>query len=295
MEISSVREYLKIIEQLEVNYTYQKQLAPNAMFGNQTYTPHFIYRGHSNHKEYKLVPGIFREREISPGHTTTEYSQLELNILNDFISEACRFIKDIPTEDITAWLEIAQHFGVPTRLLDFTENPLVALYFACIGNPEKDAAVWIINEPVYNKKFFYESLLVLAVKSKQMVSKIISEEIVYLDYQVQHNNNPNYIQWPWIYKPYYREERMNLQSSIFMIWGAHRSPLTEIIAQNEFMVAENVTNQECGIICSIDIPANCKRELINQLNLCGINEKFIYPGMDGIGRYINQKYSYRGN
>lgn len=293
MEISSVREYLKIIEQLEVNYTYQKQLAPNAMFGNQTYTPHFIYRGHSNHKEYKLVPGVFREREISPGHTTTEYSQLELNILNDFISEACRFIKDVPTEDITAWLEIAQHFGVPTRLLDFTENPLVALYFACIGNPEKDAAVWIVNEPAYNKKFFYESPLVLAVKSKQIVSKITSEEIVYLDYQVQHYDNSNYIQWPWIYKPYYREERMNLQSSIFMIWGVRRSPLTEFITPDEFMVAENVTNQEYGIICSIDIPATCKRKLINQLNLCGINEKFIYPGMDGIGRYINKKYSSR--
>ena len=293
MKISSVCEYLKIIEQLKNNYTYQKQLAPNAIFGNQTYTPHFIYRGHSNHKEYKLVPGIFRERKISPGHTTTEYSQLELNILNDFISEACRFIKDIPIEDITAWLEIAQHFGVPTRLLDFTENPLVALYFACIGNPEKDAAVWIINEPAYNKKFFYESPLVLAIKSKQMVSKIISEEIVHLDYQVQHYNNSNYIQWPWIYKPYYREERMNLQSSIFMIWGGRRSPLTEFIASDEFMVAENITNQECGIICSINIPVNCKRELINQLNLCGINEKFIYPGMDGIGRYINKKYSSR--
>lgn len=278
---------------LKENYTYQKQLAPNALLGNQTYTPHFIYRGHSNHKEYKLLPGVFRERKQSPFCTTTEYSQLEFNILNDFISEACRFIKDVPTEDITAWLEIAQHFGVPTRLLDFTENPLVALYFACIGNSGKNAAVWIINEPTYNKKFFHESLLVLAIKSKQMVSKIISEEIVYLDYPVQHFNNFNYIQWPWIYKPYYREERMNLQSSIFMIWGAHRSPLTEIIAPNEFMAAENVTNQECGIICSIDIPANCKRELINQLNLCGINEKFIYPGMDGIGRYIKQKYSSR--
>ena len=47
-----------------------------------------------------------------------------------------------------------------------------------------------------------------------MVSKIISEEIVYLDYPVQHFNNFNYIQWPWIYKPYYREERMNSGFSV---------------------------------------------------------------------------------
>lgn len=286
----SVHEYLRVVAQLKENYTYSIQ---NTLFGKQINTPHFIYRGHSNHKKYKLLPGIFREREISPGHTTTEYSQLEYNILSDFISEACRFVKDIPINDVSAWLEIAQHFGVPTRLLDFTENPLVALYFSCIGNPEEDAAVWIINEPAYNRKFFFEGPFVLALKSKQMISKIVSEEIVYPDYQVQHYNNQNYIQWPWIYKPHYREERMNSQSSIFMIWGADRHPLTDLINANEFMVAENVTNQEFGIICSIDIPANCKCELINQLNLCGINEKFIYPGMDGIGRYIKQKYSSR--
>lgn len=289
MEISSVHEYLCLIDQLKKNYTYTK----NAIFGTESYTPHFIYRGHSDHKKYKLLPGIFREKEISPGHITTEYSQLEYNILSDFISEACRFVKDISVEDVPAWLEIAQHFGVPTRLLDFTENPLVALYFACIGSPEADAAVWIINESVYNKKFFSEGPLILAIKSKQMVSKIVSEEIVYLDYQVQHYNNPNYIQWPWIYKPHYREERMNLQSSIFMIWGANRNPLTNLINSHEFMVDKDVTNQEYGIICSIDIPANMKHELIEQLNLCGINEKFIYPGIDGIGRYINRKYSYR--
>lgn len=293
MEVGSVHEYLCLIERLKKNYTYSTQIAPNAIFGNQTYTPHFIYRGHSNHEKYKLLPGIFRMRDISPGYSTTEYSQLEFNILNDFISEACRFMKDIPVADIPAWLEIAQHFGVPTRLLDFTENPLVALYFACLGSQKTDAAVWIINEPVYNKKFFLKNGLVLAIESKQVVDKIVSEEIVYQNYQIQHYGNPIYIQCPWIYKPHYHEERMNLQSSIFMIWGADQRPLTELIGANEFMVAENVTNQECGIICSIDIPANCKRELINQLNLCGINEKFIYPGMDGIGRYINQKYSSR--
>lgn len=188
MIAQSVHEYLSLIEQLKKDYTYSEQIMPNAAFGNQTYIPRFIYRGHSNHATYKLLPGIFRMRQISPGHSTTEYSQLEFNILNDFISEACQFVKDISVDDIPAWLEIAQHFGVPTRLLDFTENPLVALYFACIGSSEADASVWIINEPTYNKKFFFEGPLVLAVTSKQIVSKIVSEEIVYQDYRIQRDN-----------------------------------------------------------------------------------------------------------
>jgi len=293
MESCSVHEYLCLIEQLKQNYTYSTQLAPNAIFGKQTHVPHFIYRGHSNHEKYTLLPGVFRERNVSTGYIISEYSQLEFNILNDFISEACRFVKDISVDDIPEWLEIAQHFGVPTRLLDFTENPLVALYFACIGSPEVDAAVWIINEPMYNKRFFNEGALVLAIKSKQMVSKIVSDEIVYQDFQCQYYNNSDYIQWPWIYKPYYHEERMNLQSSIFMIWGADRRPLTDFVSKNEFMMDKAVTNQMNGLICNIIIPANRKYEILNQLNLCGINEKFIYPGMDGIGRYINQKYSSR--
>lgn len=63
MKVQSVQEYLSIIEELEKNYTYSVQAAPKAIFGSQTYTPHFIYRGHSNHKDYKLLPGIFRESE----------------------------------------------------------------------------------------------------------------------------------------------------------------------------------------------------------------------------------------
>lgn len=74
-----------------------------------------------------------------------------------------------------------------------------------------------------------------------------------------------------------------------MIWGADRRPLTELVSKNEFMIDKAVTNQANGFLCYISIPANRKREMLNQLNLCGINEKFIYPGMDGIGRYIEWK------
>lgn len=291
MEVTSISEYLCLIDKLKTNYTYSKPIVPNAIFGVQIYTPHFIFRGHSNSEKYKLVPGIFREKYLSTGAITTEYSQLEFNILNDFVSEACQFVKDIPVEDIPAWLEIAQHFGVPTRLLDFTENPLVALYFACVDCPEVDGAVWIINEPVYNKKFFFEGPLVLAIKSKNIISKIVTEEIVAQDYQHQHYGNNNYIQWPWIYKPHYHEERMNLQSSVFMMWGANRQPLTAFINESEYMSDEIINNRECGLLCSINIPANKKDELLNQLDSCGVNEKFVYPGLDGIGRYIKKKYS----
>lgn len=289
MEVHSLQEYLSIVEELMRNYTYTEPIAPKPIFGQQTYAPHFIYRGHSNCK-YQLLPAIFRWNDLPNGSSISAYSQLEFNILSDFTSEACRFIKDINVDDIPAWLEIAQHFGVPTRLLDFTENPLVALYFACIGSPDKNACVWIINAPAYNKKFFLQNHVVYTAQSKQIVSKIVTEEIVYQDFQ-PHYGNMNYIQYPWIYKPHYREERMHLQESIFMLWGADYRPLTANIDVNEYMSTGVIGNAQAGLICSVLIPAAFKEKLLHDLNMCGVNEKFIYPGLDGVGRYINKKYS----
>lgn len=292
MEIGSLQQYIDTIEKLKQNYTYSAPIYGNPSYGYQTFTPKFIYRGHSNHEEYKVLPGVLRWRANSLGFTTTEYSQMEYNILADFISDASRFIKDVPSGDISAWLEIAQHFGVPTRLLDFTQNPLVALYFACADLKEIQASVWIINEPVYNKIFFGEAPIVQASKSQFFVSKIVSDEIVNQDF-LPHENQ-NYIQYPWIYKPYYREERMDLQSSIFLLWGANRGELTAFMLPEYYMFASSiVTNKETGVIGNILIPGNRKRALIDQLNLCGINEKLIYPGLDGVGRYIREKYSSR--
>ena len=143
---SRIFEYHKRTDvQLHIFYSKFTENLPNPMFGKTVYRPHFIYRGHSS-CQYKLLPAIFRWHDLPQGVSVSAYSQLEFNILEDFISEACFFVRDVPVDDVISWLEIAQHFGVPTRLLDFTENPLVALYFACIGSPEKDACVWIIND-----------------------------------------------------------------------------------------------------------------------------------------------------
>lgn len=289
MEIHSIQEYMNLIESLSEKYTYCE---PSLFHlpGNEN-SPHFIYRGHSNYAEYELIPGVFRWHKINGSIWQSDFSQAEHNILYDFTSEACKYIKDVRVEDIKCWLEIAQHFAVPTRLLDFTENPLVALYFACSGSENKDGSVWVLNEPVYNKHFYNFSAIVDPLQSFNIIGKILNDEIVNQDYQ-QHTDTNRFYQAPWIYKPYYRQERMNTQESIFMLWAANRGNLTDMIPNDCYMnIDESVSNAKSGILCPIIIPHHNKGMLLNQLDMCGINEKFIYPGIEGIGRYIRTKYS----
>ncbi|WP_395344195.1 FRG domain-containing protein [Ningiella sp. W23] len=67
--------------------------------------------------------------------------QIEKSMLKQFKIQAYIFIKESPSNDFE-WLALAQHFGLPTRLMDWTFNPLVALFFAVENEHETDAAVY---------------------------------------------------------------------------------------------------------------------------------------------------------
>ena len=289
VEIASLAEYIDAIKQLNEKYSYES-FSEEALKAIITkYVPQFIFRGHSD-IDYKLLPGVLRWKDFSPGVKVGMYSQLESNILNDFISNSFRYIHDIKNDDYISWLEIAQHFGVPTRLLDFTYNPLVALFFACVENTSKDGSVWIINENAYNRLFYKYYSRIPLMESCLKVNQILNDEVLFQDY-ADHSSS-NYIKYPWIYSPVYKEERMSLQSSVFMIWGANRQEFESFVGYEHFMkFDQTVDNVETGMICQLKINTEHKATIIKELDLCGINEKSIYPGLDGIGKYIKSKYS----
>src|SRR5207249_4496757 len=78
---------------------------------------------------------------------------VELSLAEDFKRSAHTIVSHAPAwDDHLAWLFLMRHHGVPTRLLDWTESVLVALYFAVSALPEEEGELWAMYAPELNKR-----------------------------------------------------------------------------------------------------------------------------------------------
>ncbi len=291
MKATTLQEIYGILQSLQENHTYDVD-DESSFFKKRTIRPQFLYRGQSN-MEYRLEPGLFRKRKLDDNRSVGAFIRsLEKTIIDDFISESCIYKPEIHREDYLSWLEIAQHHGLPTRLLDFTTNPLVALYFACESSSNKDAFVWIINKEAY-ARHIKDRTDIPNIDNRSQIEKIVNDEIINPLPDI-HRVDKGFIQLPRLYKPNYYDERMAAQSSVFMMWAANQSPLDELICNPKVWMKDDNRKNRNGVIGRILIPKECKKNILLQLDVSGINEKTIYLGLDGVGKYLSQKYKNDG-
>ena len=105
--------------------------------------PEKIFRGVTD-KGHELVASIGRSTDAG---THGEISTLERNLMEEFKRLSVPELTSLPTSEFE-WLFLAQHYGLPTRLLDWSSNPLVALFFAVERKNDVDGAVYMVRRAV---------------------------------------------------------------------------------------------------------------------------------------------------
>lgn len=109
------------------------------------------YRGQHN-SDHRLIPSALREQTDNSGKT---YYYNEQEMMYEFMYRAGQIDNSVPeSKEYAKWLPIMQHYGLPTRLLDWTTAPLVALYFA-LQNENSVHVHRIVFADVYSAGEFY--------------------------------------------------------------------------------------------------------------------------------------------
>lgn len=103
-----------------------------------------IYRGVKS-VNFPLLPKIGR---VEPPNFMKSREKNEFEILRLFKERAFQYLDFTPTSDWD-WLAIGQQYGLPTRLLDWTDNPLVACFFAVYGSCEDDSVIYAYHNDSY--------------------------------------------------------------------------------------------------------------------------------------------------
>lgn len=284
----SVSEFIDQIIKLTTNYEDVSELT-------------FWFRGESNSKfETPLVPNAYRVLADSFKHTknkrffSKKIKSIESNIDAEYYRKSFRYFQESKVENnsVNRYF-LMQHYGIQTRLLDWSENALISLYFAVSSNNDFDGIVWLLNPFELNNITFQKILestkecrmipsFRTTSKKKKLINKNgefrmreISRRYLLMDFSTDDLTEKSY--FPLAIYPPYLENRLQFQSGCFTIFGNEINGLAEI--------------KNSAILNNITIDKSSKNKILKELAILGINENSIYPGLDGLGKSIRSKYS----
>jgi hypothetical protein len=218
----------------------------------------WLFRGITN-QDHPLTPGIGRAnarkiKPTAPGMRIAYSRDDEIAAFEYFIDAARPYISHAPSSNVE-WLAVAQHYGMPTRLLDWTEGLLIAVWFAL----QKVEATVSIDLARMKKSVTPINPAIWVVRG---VKRVTDDE----------RKVPFEIQEPRAFRPPHISPRISAQRSVFTI---HGDPTTE------FRVPE---------MWKFSISAKRFLKFKKRIDACGINERTLFPDLVGVARDIGWRY-----
>jgi hypothetical protein len=218
-----------------------------------------IFRGQRNEKP--LYSRLYRL--INQYNKSDRFYEIEKNILSEFRKSAYLYNNRI--NDFNDWeiLSVAQHFGLPTRLIDWTSNPLVGLWFAFEKEKDNDE-----NRVVWG----------LVVDNDTLVDI--------------NTDNPFNQEYTKVFKPKYIDPRINAQNSWFSIESidlcGKRKGGDGLPIINTNVSLDRNEEFDLGLV-KLKIPNSERINILRNLDLMGINHFTLFPGLDGLCKNIEWK------
>lgn len=241
-----------------------------------TYEAHWMFRGHSS-ETWILESSI--ERLLKPiGWSPDLATSCESFSVFKFHSNAHHYVtkETLPTSKL-GWLSLMQHHGVPTRLLDFTVSPFIALFFAFDGvNPEQEdrCAIWAIDYRDLTKKVIeyikeQDKNFSLSYSEVQMKQDLVFETII----------NQNSYDVLWTTEPGVLNLRLERQKGTFLLSGNIRKRISDLLPK----FLSNQTYKK------IIIPASLSTEAYKIMDKMGISNSRLFSDIDGLGKDIKNE------
>lgn len=249
--INSLQEYFDYVNQLRRDWD------PNQFLW---------YRGVSK-SSYDLRPGIYRD-------DTWEYDEVLANdLLNDYIRQGQAFLSQ-QDKNLSKWewFHLAQHHGLPTRLLDWTEGALQGLYFALRDLSEiYSPSVWVLdlfwlNQESTGTNLVYDTFELIQTGADTTANLYRGDDLDLPDF-------------PIAVRPSYFNARISAQKSCFTVHGEKKNGLELVFRKTS-----------SPRLAQLRIRSQSAESIRGEIVRAGITESALFPDLEGLARDLKDQY-----
>ena len=218
-----------------------------------------------------LLTSLDRLGGVDPPHRKTT---LEEHILRNF----ARYSRPHLPHATDEWelLVAAQHHGVPTRLLDWSYSPLVAAHFATIGDQRVDRVIWRLDWKRMHREFGFPELALLI----EDLQRLIGEDHEFTPWRLIAEGRKAK-PFACMIEPPTLDARISAQTATFTLCSDTAHSFDEFLAKHG--LADALTR--------FVIPITSIDRVRDQLDLAGMDERRLFPDLDGVAAQMRRYYS----